>query len=163
MMFTNSFTSPSDKFCAVTFFLSFLLGFNGRFGSASLKRLSPKILIIIKQTFSHICIESRILVFPRHTCRLCANRKRKYMFLIVQYKTQWMSKCFNLMFSTTQHSSVSYFRHCNLNVQVSIFPKLGKIHIRQLHCFKTDLHYSATKKGSSGWWQTLHGIGKKKI
>lgn len=156
--------SPSDKFCAVTFFLSFLLGFNGRFGSASLKRLSPKILIIIKQTFSHFCIESSILVFPWHTWKLCTNRTRKYMLLLVPHKTLWNVKMFSL-FSTTQSSSVLYFRNHNLNVQrrgfFFFFSKLGKIQIRQLHSFNTDLNYSATNKVSSRWRKSLYGIGKK--
>lgn len=38
--------SPSDRFWAVTFFLSFLWGFRGRLGSASLKRFIPRNLTV---------------------------------------------------------------------------------------------------------------------
>lgn len=48
-MFTSSFMSPSDRFWAVTFFRPFLLGRSGRFCSASLKRLRPKMLMITEQ------------------------------------------------------------------------------------------------------------------
>lgn len=48
-MFTSSFMSPSDRFWAVTFFRPFLLGLSGRFCSASLKRLKPKMLMITEQ------------------------------------------------------------------------------------------------------------------
>lgn len=109
--------SPSDKFCAVTFFLSFLLGLNGRFGSASLKRPSPKMLIIINQVFSQFCIESSIL--PWHTWKLCTNTKRKYLLLLVPNKTLWNVKMLQL-FSTAQSSSVLYFRNYNFNLPKSL-------------------------------------------
>lgn len=49
---TSSLMSPSDRFWAVTFFLSFLWGFRGRLGSAKWKRLRPKILMVPHKIFS---------------------------------------------------------------------------------------------------------------